>query len=240
MLGANGAGKTTAIKMICGLVQPTAGEITLLGRTKGFRTAAVRSRIGYKSQKFTLYDDLTIGENLAFYAAMYNVPPRLRQARKEWALEVSGLRGEERMLTGRLPDGWKQRVAFGAAVMHQPDIVFLDEPTSGVDALARRAMWRMINELSDNGAAVLVVTHYLEEAEQCNRIGFMAAGDMVAEGSPSELESQMSGVLLEVRAADASAALRALRERLGRRRVTQFGERLHVRAAETAAESAGA
>ncbi|MBI1352735.1 MAG: ATP-binding cassette domain-containing protein [Acidobacteria bacterium] len=235
LLGANGAGKTTAIKMICGLVQPSSGEISLLGRTKGFRTAAVRSRIGYKSQKFTLYDDLTIGENLDFYAAMYDVPPKLCRARKDWALEVSGLRGEEGMLTGRLPDGWKQRVAFGAAVMHQPDIVFLDEPTSGVDALARRAMWRMINELADNGAAVLVVTHYLEEAEQCNRIGFMAAGDMVAEGSPSELEKHMPGVLLEVRAANVAASLGAFRQALGRDRVTQFGERLHVQAPDVGA-----
>ena len=230
LLGANGAGKTTAIKMICGLVAPTEGSVTLLGRTKGLRTAAVRSRIGYKSQKFTLYDDLTIGENLDFYASMYDLPRRLRQVRKQWALEVSGLRGEERMLTGRLPDGWKQRVAFGAAVMHQPDVVFLDEPTSGVDALARRAMWRMINEIADNGAAVLVVTHYLEEAEQCNRIGFMAAGDLCAEGSPSELEAQMPGSLLEVRAEPVAAALEALRSKLGRERVTQFGERLHVQA----------
>ncbi len=228
LLGANGAGKTTAIKMICGLVAPSEGTVTLLGRTKGLRTAAVRSRIGYKSQKFTLYDDLTIGENLDFYASMYDLPRRLRRVRKQWALEVSGLAGEERMLTGRLPDGWKQRVAFGAAVMHQPDVVFLDEPTSGVDALARRAMWRMINELADNGAAVLVVTHYLEEAEQCNRIGFMAAGDLCAEGSPSELEARMPGDLLEVRVANVDAALDVLRRILGRENVAQFGERLHV------------
>ncbi len=203
LLGANGAGKTTAIKMICGLVAPTEGQVTLLGRSTGLGKAAVRSRIGYKSQKFTLYDDLTIGENLDFYASMYDLAPKLRKIRKDWALEVSGLQGEASMLTGRLPDGWKQRVAFGAAVMHQPDVVFLDEPTSGVDALARRAMWRMINELADNGAAVLVVTHYLEEAEQCNRIGFMAAGDLCAEGSPSELswKRKCPAHLVEVRAA---------------------------------------
>lgn len=232
LLGANGAGKTTAIKMICGLVAPSEGQVTLLGRTKDLSSAAVRSRIGYKSQKFTLYDDLTIGENLDFYAAMYDVPAGLRRARKDWALEVSGLAGEAGMLTGRLPDGWKQRVAFGAAVMHQPDVVFLDEPTSGVDALARRAMWRMINELADNGAAVLVVTHYLEEAEQCNRIGFMAAGDLCAEGSPSELEEHMPGSLVELRLANVAAGLEVLRRTLGRQRVTQFGERLHVQVSD--------
>ncbi|MCC6590085.1 MAG: ABC transporter ATP-binding protein [Bryobacterales bacterium] len=232
LLGANGAGKTTAIKMMCGLLKPTRGSVALLGETRGLRSAALRSRIGYMSQKFTLYDDLTIGENLDFYAALYGVPPALRAARKAWVLEVSDLAGEERMLTGQLPGGWKQRVAFGAAIMHEPELVFLDEPTSGVDPLARRAMWRMINELADSGAAILVVTHYLEEAEQCSRIGFMVAGELLLEGAPSEVRGGRSGGLLEVETSDTRTALKALRN--AHWPVSQFGNRLHIKTADPA------
>ena len=228
LLGANGAGKTTAIKMICGLLHPSSGEVALLGRKTGLRSAEVRSQIGYMSQKFTLYDDLTIGENLDFYAGLYGLPQHARKSRIEWALEMAGLSGQQSMLTGQLPGGWKQRVAFGAAVMHEPKVIFLDEPTSGVDPLARRVMWRMINELADHGAAVLVVTHYLEEAEQCNRIGFMAAGEMVAQGAPGEVKKSVPGRLLEVETPQAQQALRELRRRYGPSRVSLFGDRVHV------------
>jgi ABC-2 type transport system ATP-binding protein len=192
------------------------------------RSAEVRSQIGYMSQKFTLYDDLTIGENLDFYAGLYGLPQDSRRSRIEWVLEVSGLSGQQSMLTGQLPGGWKQRVAFGAAVMHQPRVIFLDEPTSGVDPLARRIMWRMINELADQGAAVLVVTHYLEEAEQCNRIGFMVAGEMVAEGSPGEIKKSAPGRLLEIETPSAQKALQELRQRYGPSKVSLFGDRVHV------------
>jgi ABC-2 type transport system ATP-binding protein len=148
LLGANGAGKTTSIKIICGLIDPTSGSVSLLGRTKGLRSAEVRTRIGYMSQKFALYDDLTIGENLDFYARLYGVDESVREERKKWVLAAAELSGQERMLTKSLPGGWKQRVAFGAAVMHEPEAIFLDEPTSGVDPLARRSMWRMINEFA--------------------------------------------------------------------------------------------
>lgn len=228
LLGANGAGKTTAIKMICGLLKPTSGEISLLGRKTHLRSAEVRSQIGYMSQKFTLYDDLTIGENLDFYAGLYGLPQESRRSRIEWVLEISGLSGQQSMLTRQLPGGWKQRVAFGAAVMHEPRVIFLDEPTSGVDPLARRIMWRMINELADHGAAVLVVTHYLEEAEQCNRIGFMVAGEMVAEGSPGEIKKSASGRLLEIETPSPQKALHELRRRYGASRVSLFGDRVHV------------
>jgi ABC-2 type transport system ATP-binding protein len=238
LLGANGAGKTTAIKMMCGLLKPTQGRVALLGQTHGLRDAGLRRRIGYMSQKFTLYDDLTIGENLDFYGALYGVPAAVREARKRWVLEVSDLQGEEKMLTGQLPGGWKQRVAFGAAIMHEPHLVFLDEPTSGVDPLARRAMWRMINELADNGAAVLVVTHYLEEAEQCSRIGFMGAGELLLEGSPGEVRRRPSGQLIELEVADTRTALKTLRAQGVA--VTQFGSRLHVKAANAAALLEGA
>jgi ABC-2 type transport system ATP-binding protein len=228
LLGANGAGKTTAIKMMCGLLGPTRGDVALLGRKHGLRDAALRARIGYMSQKFTLYDDLTIGENLDFYAHLYGVPARLRQARKDWVLTLSGLEGEAGLLTARLPGGWKQRVAFGAAVMHEPELIFLDEPTSGVDPLARRAMWRMINELAASGAAILVVTHYLEEAEQCSRIGFMAAGETLLEGSPSEVRRRRTGSLHEIEVADPAKAMEIARNLWGRASVTQFGNRIHA------------
>ncbi len=228
LLGANGAGKTTAIKMICGLLQPTSGEVSMLGRKTHLRSAEVRSQIGYMSQKFTLYDDLTIGENLDFYAGLYGLPQDSRRSRIEWVLDISGLSGQQSMLTGQLPGGWKQRVAFGAAVMHEPRVIFLDEPTSGVDPLARRIMWRMINELADHGAAVLVVTHYLEEAEQCNRIGFMAAGEMVAEGSPGEIKKSAHGRLLEIETPSAQKAVHELRRRYGPTKVSLFGDRVHL------------
>ena len=228
LLGANGAGKTTSIKIMCGLIDPTSGSVTLLGRSKGLRSAAVRSRIGYMSQKFTLYDDLTIGENLDFYARLYGVDESVREERKKWVLETAELSGEAGMLTVSLPGGWKQRVAFGAAVMHEPEAIFLDEPTSGVDPLARRAMWRMINELADRGAGILVVTHYLEEAEQCNRLGFMVAGEIIAAGSPSEVKANMKGSLSEIETDQPERALTTLKKKFGASRVSLFGDKLHI------------
>jgi ABC-2 type transport system ATP-binding protein len=228
LLGANGAGKTTAIKIICGLLDPTSGSVSLLGKSKGLRAAAVRSRIGYMSQKFALYDDLTIGENLDFYARLYGVEESVREERKKWVLDLAELSDEANMLTKSLPGGWKQRVAFGAAVMHEPDAIFLDEPTSGVDPLARRAMWRMINEFADRGAGILVVTHYLEEAEQCNHIGFMVAGEIIAQGSPSEVKAAMKGSMSEIVTDKPDLALRTLKERFGASRVSLFGDKLHL------------
>jgi len=247
LLGANGAGKTTSIKIICGLLDPTSGAVTLLGKSKGLRAAEVRSRIGYMSQKFALYDDLTIGENLDFYARLYGVDESVREERKKWVLEAAELSGEEAMLTKSLPGGWKQRVAFGAAVMHEPEAIFLDEPTSGVDPLARRAMWRMINEFADHGAGILVVTHYLEEAEQCNRLGFMVAGEIISDGSPTEVKARMKGLLSEIETDNPSRALAILKKKFGASRVSLFGDRLHLvtenseqkRAASTALQEAG-
>jgi len=188
----------------------------------------VHSRIGYMSQKFTLYDDLTIGENLDFYARLYGVDDSVREQRKKWVLETAELSGEAGMLTVSLPGGWKQRVAFGAAVMHEPEAIFLDEPTSGVDPLARRAMWRMINEFADRGAGILVVTHYLEEAEQCNRLGFMVAGEIIADGSPSEVKAAMKGTLSEIVTDKPELALSTLKKKFGPSRVSLFGDKLHL------------
>jgi ABC-2 type transport system ATP-binding protein len=228
LLGANGAGKTTSIKLICGLIDPTSGSVTLLGKSKGLRSAAVRSRIGYMSQKFSLYDDLTIGENLDFYARLYGVDESVREERKKWVLASAELSEEAGMLTKSLPGGWKQRVAFGAAVMHEPEAIFLDEPTSGVDPLARRAMWRMINEFADRGAGIVVVTHYLEEAEQCNKLGFMVAGEIIAQGSPSQVKADMKGSLYEIEVNQPNRALGALKQKFGASRVSLFGDRLHL------------
>jgi ABC-2 type transport system ATP-binding protein len=227
LLGANGAGKTTSIKIICGLIEPTSGSVTLLGKSKGLRSAEVRSRIGYMSQKFALYDDLTIGENLDFYARLYGVDESVREERKKWVLEAAELKGEEGMITKALPGGWKQRVAFGAACMHEPEAIFLDEPTSGVDPLARRAMWRMINYFADRGAGICVVTHYLEEAEQCSRLGFMVAGEIIADGSPSEVKAAMKGSLSEILTDHPDRALATLKKKFGASRVSLFGDKLH-------------
>jgi ABC-2 type transport system ATP-binding protein len=228
LLGANGAGKTTTIKMLCGLLDPTRGTMELAGESGDLRSQGVRQRIGYMSQKFSLYDDLTIKENLNFFAGVYSVPDRERDEKTRWVLSFSGLEGKENQLTGSLPGGWKQRVAFGAAIMHEPSILFLDEPTSGVDPLARRAFWTMINRLADAGTAILVTTHYLEEAEQCNRLGMMVAGELVAEGTPSGIKSQQHGHVLEFITDQQQRASDVLRNATEPWRVSLFGDRLHI------------
>ena len=230
LLGANGAGKTTTIKMLCGLLDPTSGTIQLAGASgsNNLRSEQVRRRIGYMSQKFSLYDDLTIQENLEFFAGVYGVPENEREEKRKWVLSFSGLEGKQDLLTGSLPGGWKQRVAFGAAITHEPSVLFLEEPTSGVDPLARRAFWSMINRLADAGTAVLVTTHYLEEAEQCNRLGLMVAGEFVAEGTPSGIKSRQTGHLLEVRVDQPQRAADVLKTDAERWRVALFGDRLHV------------
>ncbi len=228
LLGANGAGKTTTIKILCGLLEATSGHVELAGETGSLRSSFVRERIGYMSQKFSLYDDLTIGENLDFFAGVYRVPRNERAEKKRWVLEASGLEGRENLMTGALPGGWKQRVAFGAAVMHEPSVLFLDEPTSGVDPLARRALWKMINSLADRGVAILVTTHYLEEAEQCNRLGFMVSGELVAQGTPSGIKAEQGGHVIEFITDRPQLAANTLKEALDRWRVSLFGDRLHV------------
>jgi ABC-2 type transport system ATP-binding protein len=228
LLGANGAGKTTTIKMLCGLVGASSGQMELAGERGTIRSSFVRQRIGYMSQKFSLYDDLTIEENLDFFAGVYQVPRAEREEKKKWVLEVSGLEGRGDLMTGSLPGGWKQRVAFGASVMHEPSVLFLDEPTSGVDPLARRAFWKMINSFADRGVAVLITTHYLEEAEQCNRLGFMVAGELVAEGTPSGVKAAQRGHLLELITDQPQEAADFLKQKRERWRVSLFGDRLHV------------
>ncbi|GAC1459230.1 MAG: ATP-binding cassette domain-containing protein [Chamaesiphon sp.] len=228
LLGANGAGKTTAIKMLCGLLEPSSGKISLAGQTRNLRSHELRRQIGYMSQKFTLYDDLTVVQNLEFYCGVYGVPRRLRRAKIEWVLVTCGLVDREHLLTGQLPGGWKQRVAFGASVMHEPKILFLDEPTSGVDPVARRQFWRLINDFARQGTAVLVTTHYLEEAEQCNRMGFMVAGKIVTQGSPSQIKAEQPGQLIELITDRTQETSDLLKTKFEPWRVSIFGDRLHV------------
>jgi len=229
LLGANGAGKTTTIKMLCGLLAPSSGEVGLVGAIgKQLRSAAVRQQLGYMSQKFSLYDDLALEENLEFFAGVYGLSPEQRAARAQWVLELAGLAGKGKQLTGSLPGGWKQRVAFGAAIMHEPRVLFLDEPTSGVDPIARRTFWTMINRLADEGAAVLITTHYLEEAEQCNRLGFMVGGELVAEGTPSGVKAAQGGRVLDIATDAPERALSLLKAEMEHWRVALFGDRLHV------------
>jgi ABC-2 type transport system ATP-binding protein len=235
LLGANGAGKTTTIKMLCGLLPPTYGEMQLAGERGSLRSAEVRQKIGYMSQKFSLYDDMSIAENLEFFAGVYGVPERERAEKMQWVISFSGLEGREGQLVGSLPQGWKQRVAFGAAILHEPSVLFLDEPTSGVDPLARRSFWTMINRLADAGTAILVTTHYLEEAEQCNRLGFMVAGELVTEGSPSGIKSAQGGHLIEFIVDRPQKAMDLLKSDAERWRVSLFGERLHIITEEDAA-----
>ncbi|HEV8427227.1 MAG TPA: ATP-binding cassette domain-containing protein [Pyrinomonadaceae bacterium] len=228
LLGANGAGKTTTIKMLCGLLEPTHGQVQLAGDSGTVRSADVRMRIGYMSQKFSLYNDLSIKENLNFFAGVYGVPEAEREEKLRWVLSFSGLEGRENQITGSLPGGWKQRVAFGAAIMHEPSVLFLDEPTSGVDPLARRAFWSMINQLADSGSAILVTTHYLEESEQCNRLGMIVAGELVAEGRPGQLKAEQKDRLFEFVVDQPQRASDLLKKELDGWRVSLFGDRLHV------------
>jgi ABC-2 type transport system ATP-binding protein len=228
LLGANGAGKTTAIKMLCGLLPISSGDVSIAGETGNLRSAALRQRIGYMSQKFTLYDDLTILENLQFYSGVYGIPPRQQREKIGWVLAICGLEGQEHLLTRQLPGGWKQRVAFGASVMHEPEILFLDEPTSGVDVLARQQFWQLINDFARHGTAILVTTHYMNEAEQCNRLCFMVAGQKVTEGSASEIKAAQPGQLLELQVGHLQESYDRLRQYLEPWRVSIFGDRLHV------------
>jgi ABC-2 type transport system ATP-binding protein len=228
LLGANGAGKTTTIKMLCGLLTPTKGTMTLAGAKSDLRRSELRKRIGYMSQKFTLYDDLSIQENLEFYCGVYEVPRKERQEKMDWVLETCGLKGEEKLLTKSLPGGWKQRLSFGASVMHQPEILFLDEPTSGVDPLARRQLWRLIRQFARNGTAVLVTTHFLEEAEHCQKLAFMGAGEIVAEGTPSEIKDSQPGKLIEISTDNTQRATQVVRKTLDAWKVARFADSLHL------------
>lgn len=187
-LGANGAGKSTTIRMLCGIMEPTSGDAIVVGYSIKKDPENVKKNIGYMSQKFSLYNDLTVGENINFFAGVYGINNINLSKRKAWVLKVANLEGKENILTGDLPAGIKQRLALGTAVVHEPKIVFLDEPTAGVDPISRRNFWELINELSSNGTTVFVTTHYLDEAEFCNTIILLNSGKIIANGTSGELK----------------------------------------------------
>jgi ABC-2 type transport system ATP-binding protein len=196
-LGANGAGKSTTIRMLCGLLKPTAGEAIVGGFSVRTQAEKVKEHIGYMSQKFSLYDDLTVVENIRFFGGIYGLGRSRIRTRLPWILEMAELRGREHSLTRELAGGWKQRLALGCALIHEPEIVFLDEPTGGVDPVSRRRFWDLIYDLSVRGVTVFVTTHYLDEAEYCHRIMLMHAGEIVAGGSPRELKDTYGQTTLE-------------------------------------------
>jgi ABC-2 type transport system ATP-binding protein len=235
-LGPNGAGKSTTIRMLCGLLRPTAGRATVAGSDVATESERVRRRIGYMSQKFSLYDDLQVIENLRFFAGLYDVSRDVVDERIRWALEMAGLRGRESALTRTLAGGWKQRLALGCAVLHHPPVLFLDEPTAGVDPISRRSFWELIHQMAAEGVTVFVTTHYMDEAEYCNRLALIFRGRMVALGTPSELKLRaIGGQLLLVEAAPLGAALAALHAAPGVLEAAVFGSALHVRVESEAA-----
>jgi ABC-2 type transport system ATP-binding protein len=235
-LGPNGAGKTTTIKMLAGLVLPSSGEGFIKGLDIMRETAAIQSRIGYMSQLFSLYSDLTVEENLAFFARLYGVSGPRRKERIDWALEMAGLADRRDRLTAELPLGYKQRLALGSAVLHEPPILFLDEPTSGVDPLSRRNFWELIYDLAAKGTTVFVTTHYMEEAEHCHRLALMNRGRLIALDSPKRLRDEMKAPLFEVRTEHGLRAVEALKSAPEVLDAALFGRALHV----TVREAAGA
>jgi ABC-2 type transport system ATP-binding protein len=228
-LGPNGAGKTTTIRMLLGLLRPTSGEATVLGFDIVKQTNEVKKRIGYMSQRFSLYDDLTVDENLNFYGRTYGVGGKRLRARKRFVLHMAGLEGRERELTRNLSGGWKQRLALGTAIVHEPEMLFLDEPTAGVDPISRRAFWDLLYELAEGGTTIMVTTHYMDEAEHCRYLAFIQRGRIVARGSPAEIkETKMSGQVLEIDCDQPALAIPLLREMGAFEEVALYGALIHA------------
>jgi ABC-2 type transport system ATP-binding protein len=235
LLGSNGAGKSTVIRMLTGLLRPTGGRGLVLGTDVAKRPEEVRRRIGYMTQRFSLYDDLTVVQNLRFYGGIYGLSGAALAQRVDWALGVAGLAGKERLLTRSLPGGWKQRLALASAVLHDPQVVFLDEPTGGVDPVSRRQFWDLIDEMAQRGVTIIVTTHYLDEAEHCGRIALMRAGRLVALGTVNELKQVFAGrVVLEVSCPRVLDALAILETREWVLEASAFGTRLHAVVADAA------
>lgn len=235
-IGPNGAGKSTTIRMLCALLAPSAGSALVAGFDVAREPESVRTHIGYMSQKFSLYGDLTCRENLRFFAGIYRVPQAVLADRMRFAIEMAGIEGREDTLVRTLAGGWRQRLALGCAILHRPPVLFLDEPTSGVEPQARRHFWDLIHQLAGDGVTVLVSTHYMDEAEYCNRIALIDAGRLIIVGSPNELRGeQLGGVLCECECAALGEAVAALREAPGVIDAAIFGDKLHVLLADTPA-----
>jgi ABC-2 type transport system ATP-binding protein len=228
-LGPNGAGKSTTIRMLCGLLRPSDGRAVVAGFDVAREPERVREHIGYMSQKFSLYGDLTCRENLRFFGGIYRVKRHALNQRMAFAIAMAGLEGREDALVGTLAGGWKQRLALGCAILHRPPVLFLDEPTSGVEPEARRRFWDLIHRLSGEGVTILVSTHYMDEAEYCNRIALIDAGRLVALGTPGELRRHdLGGALFEMQCTPLGAALTALHELPGVIEAAIFADRLHI------------
>ena len=228
-LGPNGAGKSTTIRMLCGLLAPTSGEGTVAGFDLKTEAEKIKQHIGYMSQRFSLYEDLTVEENIDFFSGIYRIPAERKAERKEWVLRMAGLSDHRGTKTAFLSGGWKQRLALGCAVLHAPPILFLDEPTSGVDPISRRNFWELIYELAGKGITVFVTTHYMDEAEYCDRLGLIYRGELVALGTPEEMKTrlmkdQVVEILLE-RPQDAIGLLEGLAAVKG---AALFGKGIHA------------
>lgn len=228
-LGANGAGKSTTIRMLCGLLTPTSGRAIVGGADVKTDPEAVKRRIGYMSQRFSLYELLTVEQNIEFYGALYGLTGARLAARRGFALEMAGLKGRERDLARDLSGGWRQRLALGCALLHEPPIIFLDEPTGGVDPISRRVFWRLIDDLSSQGTTVLVTTHYLDEAERCDRVAIIHAGRLAALGATRELKATFTDrPIVEVRASDAVQAMSVLDRLPAVEKTSLFGTAVHA------------
>jgi ABC-2 type transport system ATP-binding protein len=229
LLGPNGAGKTTTIRMLLGLIRPSSGVATVLGYDTSRQAGELRRHIGYMSQRFSLYDDLTVEQNLAFFGGMYGVRGRHMEQRRAYVLEMADLAGREGERTANLSGGWRQRLALGCAILHEPQVLFLDEPTAGVDPVARRLFWDLLYTLSDRGHTVLVTTHYMDEAEQCHRLAFIQRGKLVAMGTPEEIKrEQMPDQVIEIDCAAPDRAMAALRASGAFVEVSLYGAQIHV------------
>jgi ABC-2 type transport system ATP-binding protein len=229
LLGANGAGKSTAIRMLCGLLEPSSGSARVAGIDVAHDPEGVKRSIGYMSQRFSLYEDLTVIENMRFFAGLYGVPRRKVDGESTRVLRLTGLVGREDSLAGELPGGFRQRLALGCALLHEPRVLFLDEPTAGVDPLARRRFWDIIYKVAESGSTVLVTTHYLDEAEYCGMVTLMHAGRIVAKGSPARLKAErFSGTMLEIDCDAPEEALKVLGEDSRFEEVSLFGSMLHA------------
>ncbi len=240
-LGPNGAGKTTTIRMLLGLLRPTSGSAFVLGFETVREIGEIRQRIGYMSQKFSLYNDMTVEENLNFFGGIYGVSGNKLKQRKAYILHMAGLEGRQRELTKNLAGGWKQRLALGTAIIHSPDMLFLDEPTAGVDPISRRAFWNLLYELAEGGTTHFITTHYMDEAEHCERLAFIQHGRIVAQGSPQEIkETHMPGEVLEIDCASPNQALQLLREMNRFAEVALYGAQIHVVTREQADAAAEA
>jgi len=228
-LGSNGAGKSTAIRMMCGLLRPTSGSAVVGGVDVTRDPEGVKRRIGYMSQKFSLYELLTVGQNIRFYGGLYGLAGDRYGRRRQFTLEMAGLAGREHILARDLPGGWRQRLALGCAILHEPPILFLDEPTGGVDPLSRRQFWDLINGLSASGVTILVTTHYLDEAEYCHRLALIHSGRLAALGTTSELKQAFSGrPIVEIQAGDPVGAMRALDGMPEVEKTSLFGTAVHA------------